>query len=124
MTSKVAFSPSPSERPENSGLTPIIGPLGVTGSVSLRSTARPPGSLMRTMICASSGRVVVGCLSSVTLKRALPLASVSGRLSSGCAGGLDLLVGKPELIAREARPLAGLVTITSPSSSSLAAGAP
>jgi hypothetical protein len=64
-------------------LTPIIGPPGVTGNASLRSTARPPGSAMRTTICASSGRVVVGCLSSVTANFALPLASVSGRFSSG-----------------------------------------
>jgi hypothetical protein len=64
-------------------LTPIIGPEAITGSVSLRSTARPPGSAMRTITCASSGRVVAGCFSSVTAKRALPLVSVSGSPSSG-----------------------------------------
>ena len=35
---------------------PIMLPLAVTGTVILRSTARPPGSAMRTVICASSGR--------------------------------------------------------------------
>ena len=66
MTSKAAFSPSPSERPENSGLTPIIGAVGGDRQRELRSTARPPGSAMRTVTCASSGRVVAGSLSSVT----------------------------------------------------------
>ena len=40
---------SASERPENCGFTPIILPAGVTGSVMLCSTARPPGSPIRTV---------------------------------------------------------------------------
>ena len=107
ITSKFAFSPSPSERPENSGLTPIIGPSGVTGSVSLRSTARPPASAMRTVTCASSGRVAAGCLSSVTVNLALPLRSVSGRSSSGWRRRFDLFVAEAELIAGKARALVG-----------------
>ena len=106
MTSKVAFSPSPSERPENIGLTPIIAVAGVTGSTSLRSTARPPGSFMRTVTCASSGRVVTGCLSSVSVNLALPLASVSGRFSSGWRLVSTSSSDKSELEAREVRPLA------------------
>jgi len=82
--SKVAFSPSPSERPENNGFTPIIGPGGVTGSTSLRSTARPPASAMRTVSCASSGRDEAGCFSIERLNFALPSLSVVGRLSSDC----------------------------------------
>ena len=51
-TSKLAVSESPSALPVNSGFTPIIGADGAMGSVSLRSTARPPASAMRTTISA------------------------------------------------------------------------
>jgi hypothetical protein len=45
-------------------------------SVSLRSTARPPGSAMRTITCAWSGRVVAGCFSIATARRHLRDQSV------------------------------------------------
>ncbi|MGC0395437.1 hypothetical protein ABIF91_007823 [Bradyrhizobium sp. USDA 241] len=67
----------------NRGLMPICAETGATGSTILRSTARPPVSTMRMKICASCGRVEAGCLSSVTGKVATPLASASGRFSSG-----------------------------------------
>ena len=54
----VAFSPSPSDRPENSGLTPIIGPVGVIGSVELALDRAAAGLGQRGSIaCAGSGRV-------------------------------------------------------------------
>ena len=63
---------------------PIIAEVGTTGSVSVRSTARPPDSTRRTMIFASSGRVVSGSLSSETENFALPFSSVWPRSSSVC----------------------------------------
>ena len=61
-TSKLAVSESPSDLPVNSGFTPIMACGGVMGRVMLRSTARPPGSAMRTTTVASSGRVDAGTL--------------------------------------------------------------
>ena len=84
-TSNAALANSPSDAPANSGFTPIISASGVTGSVSLRSMARPPGSAMCSVSCASSGRVVSGILAMVTSNFALPAASVLGRSSSGCS---------------------------------------
>ena len=81
-TSNVALAFWSSDAPANSGLTPIIGAAGVTGKVSVRSMARPPGSAMLTVTCASRGRVVSGNFSMVTGNLALPAASVTGRSSS------------------------------------------
>ena len=113
--------------PENSGLTPIMVAVGAIGSVSLRSTARPPDSASRTVICASSGREVVRQL--VERDGELRLAVVVGLRQVFERGllGLDLLlvVIGAELIAGKARALvrAGLIFI-SPSRSRLDAGAP
>ena len=101
------MAPSASARPENSGLTPIMLAAGVTGSVSVRSTARPPDSAMRTAIFASSGWVLAGGLSRLTVNFALPASSVAGRSSSVVVDRLDLLVGEAELITGKARPLLG-----------------
>ena len=62
---------------------PICAALGATGSTSLRSTARPPVSAMRTKICASCGRLEDGGLARLTGKVAMPLSSVSGSPSIG-----------------------------------------
>ena len=82
-TSKPALSPSATFLSLNKGLTPIIAAAGATGSTSLRSTARPPASVMRMKICASCGRVEDGFFGRLTGKVATPLASASGRSSIG-----------------------------------------
>ena len=80
----------------------------MTGSVSLRSTARPPDSAMRTMTCASSGRVRLGSLSSLTVKGRLALLVGRRQILQRLRGRVvDLLVGQAEAIAGEARPLLG-----------------
>ena len=105
-TSKVAFSPSPSERPENSGLTPIIGRRGdhrqrelaldraAAGLGHAHGDLRLERPRRRRQLVERDGEarlaVVVG------------LRQVFERL----AGGLDLLVGEAELVAGKARPLA------------------
>ena len=81
--SKPALSPSAIFLSPNSGLTPIIGPDGATGNTILRSTARPPASVMRMKIWASCGLVELGGLSRLTGNLAAPAASVSGRSSIG-----------------------------------------
>ena len=78
ITSKLAADRSGTLSSENSGRTPIIGPVWVIGSVRSRSTARPPASRMRTAILASSGRVVSGSAGAATGKVARPSASVRG----------------------------------------------
>jgi hypothetical protein len=64
-------------------LTPIIAAAGATGSTNLRSTARPPASVMRMKIWASCGRVEDGGFARLTGNVATPLASASGRFSIG-----------------------------------------
>ena len=66
----------------NTGLMPIIVVSGTTGRESRLSTARPPGSRMRTATVASRSRVVDGTSFSATSNVARPSASVSGSSSS------------------------------------------
>ena len=82
-------------------------PPGVTGSVSVRSTARPPDSAMLMVILACSGRVVLGTLSRATAKLALPSSSVVGQVAELLAQRRDLVIGDAEIIAGKARALLG-----------------
>ena len=77
----------------------------MTGNVSLRSTARPPDSAMLTVICASSGRVLAGSLSSLTGNVALPDASVARQVVEFLTDRRDLVVEQSEGIAGEAGTL-------------------
>ncbi len=100
-TSKVAVSPSPSERPENSGFTPIMLAAATTGSVILRSTARPPASAMRTITCASSGRDEVGNVVERHIEARLALVVGLRQVFERLAAARRLLVGLAELVAGE-----------------------
>ena len=103
---------------------PIMLPVGATGSVSLRSTARPPASAMRTITCASSGRVVGRQLVEIDVEARLALVVGLRQVLERLAGGGDILVGEAELVAGEIRPLLAGAIDSSPSRSRPEAGAP
>ena len=79
---------------------PSIGASGVTGKVSLRSTARPPDSAMLTVICASSGRAARRQL--VELDRERRLAG-----GVGIRQVVELLTDRRHLVVGQAEAIAG-----------------
>ena len=74
IASNVATSPALNEA-SKSFLTPTVTPFARTGSTSVRSTVRPPGSPTSTISFACSGRVLAPSGNS-TDRSAWPLSSV------------------------------------------------
>ena len=105
MTSKLALAPSASERPENSGLTPIMLPLGVTGKRDLaldRAAARLGHAHRDLRFERMRARRRL-----VELDGKLGIAGVVGRrqIVERLLRRIDFFVGEPELIAGKAGAL-------------------
>ena len=97
---------------------------GVTGSVSLRSTARPPDSAMLTVICASSGRAAGRHLVERDGKARLAGGVGRRQVVELLADRRHLVVDQPEGIAGKPGSSLAAAIVTAPDRSRLEAGAP